>query len=113
MIFNLSQSKSFNPLAEMKYELTPSISAKCGLLTSKVNFVVTTAFRYALRATYFITQAKALNVLLLATKRDLSLQRSAHLSGATQRTLLLRCGISELWKYAINRVQKENLLSLC
>ncbi len=51
----------------MKYELTTSISAKCRLLTSKVNFVVTTAYCYALRATYFITQ-----------------RAEAHLSGATQ-----------------------------
>ena len=40
----------------MKYVLTTSIPTKCRLLTSKVNFVVTTAFCYALRATYFITQ---------------------------------------------------------
>ncbi len=40
----------------MKYALTASIAAKCRLLTSKVNFVVNIAFRYALRATYFITQ---------------------------------------------------------
>ncbi len=52
----------------MKYKLTTSISAKCGLLTSKVNFVVATAYCYALRATYFITQ-----------------RAEAHLLGATQR----------------------------
>ncbi len=55
MKISLSQN-DFKSLAEMKYELTTSISAKCRLLTSKVNFVVTIAFRYALRATYFITQ---------------------------------------------------------
>ena len=52
----------------MKYVLITSISTKCRLLTHKVNFVVTTAFRYALRATYFITQ-----------------RAEAHLLGATQR----------------------------
>ncbi len=51
----------------MKYKLTTSISAKCRLLTSKVNFVVTIAYCYALRATYFITQ-----------------RAEAHLLGATQ-----------------------------
>ncbi len=40
----------------MKYKLTTSIFAKCRLLTLKVNFVVTIAYCYALRATYFITQ---------------------------------------------------------
>ncbi|MCQ2114483.1 MAG: hypothetical protein MJY52_05410 [Bacteroidaceae bacterium] len=52
----------------MKYELTTSISTKYRLFTSKVNFAVTIAFRYALRATYFITQ-----------------RAEAHLLGATQR----------------------------
>ncbi len=51
----------------MKYVLITSIPAKCRLLTSKVNFVVTTAFCYALRATYFITQ-----------------RAETHLVGATQ-----------------------------
>ena len=68
----------------MKYELTPSISAKCGLLTSKVNFVVTIAFRYALRATYFITQ-----------------RAEAHLLGATQRTLLYEGRIMDLGNYGL------------
>ncbi|MCQ2114359.1 MAG: hypothetical protein MJY52_04780 [Bacteroidaceae bacterium] len=53
----------------MKYELTPSISAKCGLLTSKVNFVVTIAFRYALCATYFITQRAEAQALLAAQRK--------------------------------------------
>ncbi|MBQ0062953.1 MAG: hypothetical protein KBS94_02855 [Prevotella sp.] len=57
----------FKFLAEMKYVLTASISAKCRLFTSKVNFVVNIAFCYALRALYFITQ-----------------RAEAHLSGATQ-----------------------------
>ncbi len=42
----------------MKYVLITSISTKCRLLTHKVNFVVTTAFRYALRATYFSARDK-------------------------------------------------------
>ncbi len=80
MIFNLSQNV-FSALAEMKYELTPSITAKCRLLTSKVNFVVTIAFCYALCATYFITQ-----------------RAEAHLLGATQRALLYEDGNSEIQK---------------
>ena len=60
-------------LAEMKYELTTSITAKCGLLTSKVNFVVTIAFRYALRATYFITQRAEAHLKVL--RRGLSSMR--------------------------------------
>ncbi len=96
----------------MKYELTTSISAKCGLLTSKVNFVVTIAFRYALCATYFITQAKALNVLLLATKRDLSLQRSAHLLGAAQRDSSLRREIQKLRQLGTQEIRKlENQIT--
>ncbi len=60
----------------MKYALTASIPTKCRLLTSKVNFVVTTAFRYALRASYFITQ-----------------RAEAHLVGATQSSNGNKIGI--------------------
>ncbi len=73
----------------MKYELIPSISAKCRMFTSKVNFVVTIAFRYAFCATYFITQ-----------------RAEAHLSGATQRTLLYEEGNSEL---TTNRMQRKHV----
>ena len=61
----------------MKYVLTASIHAKCELFTSKINFVVTNALRYALRATYFITQ-----------------RAEAHLAGATQRKECLSLALS-------------------
>ncbi len=77
MKFNLSQSKIQSSL-NFREALQPQS-------VNKFTLDVCTTSRLLKQSHKFCTQAKALNVLLLATKRGLSLQRSAHLLGATQR----------------------------